>query len=254
MLPVLNRPLVDYIVADCVQAGIRDIIFVVLPRERQLRDYYARNQALEDYLTERKAQDKYELIASIHNQANFQFIEQPQDGRYGTAIPIELIQHLIGKSESFLVLMGDDFVYRQDGASEMADLITSYKNSGTNAAMSCSEVTRDGVGRYGVVDADNTSGQLLFKSLIEKPRQGQTDSCLINISNYVFDAQVFAYLSNIKPDPSRDEFYITDVLNQYVKANQTVVVHKTRGAYLDGGTVEGWLNANQVVAKAQGLL
>src|SRR3989344_5101089 len=83
MLPILNRPLVDYIVADCVKAGVKDIFFVVLPEETQLQNYYSRNKKLEDYLLDRKAQAKYELIADIHKQANFHFIKQPQDGRYG---------------------------------------------------------------------------------------------------------------------------------------------------------------------------
>ena len=111
MLPVLNRPVVDYVVEDCVKAGIKDILFVILPGEIQLRDYYSRNQKLEDYLLDRKAQDKYEAIADVHKQANFHFIEQPQDGRYGSAIPVLLGQEFIEHDEAFLVYMGDDFIF-----------------------------------------------------------------------------------------------------------------------------------------------
>ncbi len=254
MLPILNRPVVDYVVADCVKAGVKEIIFVVLPGETQLRDYYSRNQKLEDYLLDRKAQDKYDLIADVHKQAEFRFIEQPQDSRYGTAIPPLLAKEFIEQDEAFLVLMGDDFIFNKDGSSEVARLIKTYENSRAAAAMACAEVPQRELSKYGVVQFSKNGIHDMFEAIIEKPKADSAPSNLINISKYVFTYGIFEYLKRVKPDSSSGEHYIIDAVNEQVAHKKQTAIHKITGQYLDAGTVEGWLMANQVLAKAQGLL
>ena len=254
MLPILNRPVVDYIVEDCVKAGIKDIIFIIIPGETQLKDYYSRNQNLEAYLLDRNARDKYQKIADIHKQANFHFVEQPQDGRYGTAIPPLLAQKFIEADEPFLVLMGDDIVFHSDGKSELKELIATYEAAGTDGAMACAQFSAKEIIKYAVVETTETGQYLHFKQMVEKPASDQVRSNLANISKYIFKYDMFNYIKKVQPNPENKEYYITDAINAYVADKHTVAVHKIRGQYLDGGTVEGWLKANDVVAKAQGLI
>lgn len=251
MLPILNRPVVDYIVEDCVKAGIKDIIFIIVPGETQLKDFYSRNEKLEKYLLDRQAQDKYERIANIHKQASFHFIEQPQDGRYGTAIPPLLAQEFIEADEPFLVLMGDDIVFHADGASELKALIKTFEESGSDAAMACAQLPPEEIVKYGVVEAEETGQNLHFKQMIEKPEPDQIHSDLANISKYVFKYDMFNFIKRVQPNEDNGEYYLIDAVNAYVADKHTVAIHKITGQYLDGGTVEGWLRANQVVAKAQ---
>ena len=123
MLPVLDRPVIDYAVADCVAAGARQIAIITAPGEagRPIRHYYSHDAELENYCAGRGWQDKYAPLADIHEQAAFTFIEQPRDNRYGTAIPAILAAEFIG-DDDFLLVSGDDLLLRTDHGFDLADL------------------------------------------------------------------------------------------------------------------------------------
>jgi UTP--glucose-1-phosphate uridylyltransferase len=165
-----------------------------------------------------------------------------------------LVQQYIEANEAFLVLMGDDFVFHPDGASEVAALIKTYESSRCNAAMACAQLPKSEIVKYGVVETEDISGHLQFKSMIEKPKPEQINTNLANISKYIFGHDMFEYLKRVKPNNENGEYYIIDAINEYAADKHSVAVHKITGQYLDGGTLEGWLNANQVVAKARGLI
>ena len=112
MLPLLNRPVVDYAVSDCVKAGVTDVYFVVSGDARQLRDYYERQPVLEDYL---RTKGKSDLIDEIRppQGVTFHYISQDlSDGRYGTSIPVWLCRDYVRADEPVLVIMGDQTFYR----------------------------------------------------------------------------------------------------------------------------------------------
>jgi UTP--glucose-1-phosphate uridylyltransferase len=254
MLPIMNRPVVDYIVEDCVKAGIKDIYFVILPTDNQLRDYYSQNVNLEDYLIDRNATDKLALIKDVHKQAKFHFLEQPQDGRYGTAIPPLLMQKELEQEEPFLVLMGDDFMYKTDGSSAIKNLIETYSKSGASCLVTAVEIAASEAVRYGVMQIDGVEDGLpLLKTIIEKPRNITSDTALINISKYVFTPDIFAHLNTVKPNAENKEYYINDALMHLVNSGAKCVVHMATGQFLDAGTVQGFIRANLIVAKSKGI-
>jgi UTP--glucose-1-phosphate uridylyltransferase len=121
MLPVGTRPVIDYVVRDIVAAGIQDIYFVVGEQSTQIQSYYRSNVQLNDYLRSRGKDDKLELVAPLSG-VNIHFITQPLTGKYGTSVPVGLAAPYIGDDESALVIMGDQFFYREDGGSNAADL------------------------------------------------------------------------------------------------------------------------------------
>ena len=121
MLPVGKRPIIDYVVQDCLAAGIREFIFVVSEQSSQLEAYYRSNIHLNDYLRRKGKEDMLPLIAPL--KANMHFVTQPSYGKYGTAVPVALASDYINTDESAVVLMGDDFMYNPDGSSEVARLI-----------------------------------------------------------------------------------------------------------------------------------
>ena len=121
MLPVGKRPIIDYVVQDCLAAGIREFIFVVSEQSSQLEAYYRSNIHLNDYLRRKGKEDMLPLIAPL--KANMHFVTQPSYGKYGTAVPVALASDYINMGESAVVLMGDDFMYNPDGSSEVARLI-----------------------------------------------------------------------------------------------------------------------------------
>ena len=240
MLPIGNRPLVDYVVQDCLAAGINEIYFIVGEDSDQLENYYRSNIKLIDYLKRNGKEDMVPLIAPLAG-VKLHFVVQPSYGKYGTAIPVALVADQIPDGESVVVLMGDDFIYTDDGSSETARLIAA---AGENSAMLGVEVPREAVSRYGVIETDANNH---FVQIVEKPTPEDAPSNLINVSKYVLNSGAIASIRAYAATDRTDEYYITDPINDYVAAGGIVSVVPAKGQYLDGGSVEGWLHANNVV-------
>jgi UTP--glucose-1-phosphate uridylyltransferase len=240
MLPIGNRPVVDYVVQDCIRAGITDIYFVVNEQSNQLRDYYQQNIDLNDYLRRNGKKDLLPLVAPP--KVRMHYVTQSSYDKYGTAIPVSLVVPLLGKNESAVVLMGDDCIYRNDAGSEVARLIEA---AGKDCSMLGVQISPQDVSKYGVLDI-NHAGE--FIRIVEKPAIDEAPSNMINVSKYVFNHKALKLIEQYaKVDKQSGEYYITDPINQYVSEGGRLAVCKAEGQYLDSGTVEGWLKANQIV-------
>lgn len=240
MLPIGNRPLVDYVVQDCIQAGISELIFIVGEESRQIQDYYGDNIRLNDALRRHGKEDLLPLVAPIKD-VKLHFVTQPDTERYGTAVPVGLVADYIDSDESAVVLMGDDFIYNQDGSSEVARLLASVPEG--ECALLAAEVPIEDVSKYGVIQVDDNGN---YVQIVEKPKPDEAPSNLINISKYVLTKEVIDACRELAPSP-RGEYELPDAVNNFVARGGSVKVVTAEGQYLDGGSVEGWLHANNVV-------
>lgn len=249
MLPIGNRPIVDYVVEDCIKAGVTEIIFVVGEQFDQLQTYYGRNQLLEEYLASKGKKNQLQEIVDLSKRAKFHYIVQDQHQPYGTAVPVALCADMIGDDEQVLVLMGDDFIYNNDGSSEAKRLLKAVAASGTTAGLLAARVPKEEVSKYGVIDMQTSNGQDFFKKIIEQPSVKNAPSNLINISKYVFDQKMMQAVEQVmQAEPAANgEYQVIEALNVYVKNGNPITVVPAVGQYLDGGSVQGWLHANNVV-------
>ena len=244
MLPILNRPIVDYVVQDCIRAGIKDIYLVVGKESNQVREYYGRNLDFEDYL---RRNGKHDALESIMPPVGvtFHFVEQDQTGAYGTAVPVALCRDFIPAGESAVVCMGDDCLYYPDDHS--SDVARLMSECGESAGMIGVEVDPADVSSYGVIELDDTHH---FVRIVEKPTSNEAPSNLINVSKYLFTSDLLDVTKqyvNEEADPS-GEYFITEPINTYVSQSNPLRVIAAKGEYLDAGTLKGWLKANDVVA------
>lgn len=252
MLPIVNRPVIDYVVEDCVKAGITDIYFVVSPGSVQLRDYYSQKPDLAAYLRANGKENMLDVIQPPHN-VQFHFIEQDTSpgAPYGTTVAVWLCREYIDAGEHVLVLMGDDFIFNADGSSETARLIAAVSQTG-GSAMLAAKVPPETVNQYGVIAAHEDNGVQRFDHIQEKPSIEDAASNLINISKYIFEAHfIEEYLDAAMQDQPDGEYQITDPLNAYVADGYLMQVLPTTGQYLDSGTAENWIHANNVVLDAR---
>lgn len=240
MLPIGNRPIVDYVVEDCIKAGINDIIFVVGEQSSQIQNYYGRNIMLEDYLISVEKPDLLDAILPPRN-ITFHYVTQPQNGAYGTAIPVALAAQAYDCSKGAVVLMGDDFIYHPDSSSEVARLIEA---AGEDSALLGVKVADDETSKYGVLKVDENGR---FQMIVEKPSPGNAPSNLINVSKYVMNRKLLDEVIKYARENHEGEYYITEPINRYTQADGVLNVLEASGQYLDGGTLEGWLEANQTV-------
>ena len=137
MLPVGDRPAIDYVVEDCLKAGIEEIIFVVGEEFQQLKRFYGHNQLLEEYLEDKGKTQELQAIQALANKAHFQFVVQDQHQPYGTSVPVWLCRHLIKPDERVLVVFGDQFFYREDGSSEIASFLQKGRSQSPFGHVGC---------------------------------------------------------------------------------------------------------------------
>lgn len=242
MLPILNRPLVDYVVEDCLKAGIREFYFVVDQDSTQLEAYYSANPRMKAHLEQHGKHDMVRYVEAPRD-VKMHYIRQPDDGRYGTAIPVGLVVPELQPGESVVVMMGDDFIYNADGSSEVARLIEDTPEGGNG--MLGVNIPREEVSNYGVIHSNHNKE---FIRIVEKPLPNDAPSTLINVSKYIFNYDLLQTIANYANIDLSGEYYITEPINQYVLNGGKVHVTEAQGRYLDGGSVDNWLHANNVVA------
>ena len=247
MLPVGNRPLVDYSVQELIEAGVTDIYMVVSNTEPcQVREFYSDNIVLNDYLISRGKGDRVALTKTLPEHVKIHYIAQDANSKYGTAVPVAMAAEEYNLNEPVIVYMGDDFIWNPEGESAATSLINSLQSE-TDSAILGVEIPKEKVDKYGVLEVQD--GKLT--NVVEKPSVEEAPSNLINVSKYILSADLLQKIVNYVNEhdfgPTDQEYMITDPIYDYIKQGQTMRVASTSGQYLDGGSVEGWVHANNVV-------
>lgn len=248
LLPVGNRPVIDYLLTELVTAGVTEIAIVTMPGDDAIRRYIEPPDWIEDYFHSRGWVDKYVPVAEVKQRfadVRFTWIEQPLDGRYGTAIPPLLARDFIGDSD-WLLLTGDDVILRTDGGSDLLDLIAARTRADVPAAIQVTEVPYENLARYGIIRTKphpSDQNVMLFNGAVEKPAPEQAPSNLASISRYLLGPDFLDYLDVLAPDPRNDEYLSITALTDYA-ATHPVLVHPITGTYHDCGSTTGLLNAS----------
>ncbi|MFJ1756480.1 sugar phosphate nucleotidyltransferase [Kitasatospora sp. NPDC088134] len=254
MLPVLDRPVIAYAVADCVAAGAREIAIVTAPGEagRQIRHYLSHDGELKAYCAARGWQDKYAPLDQIHQQADFTFIEQPRDERYGTALPAILAADFIGDDDVLLV-SGDDLLLRPDGGSDLADLAAARIAANASGAIAAATVPGTQAGRYGILNPRTGPGDAvrILDTLLEKPKTYEQPTAFINISRALLPGEAIRYFEKLPP-AANGEYQATDAIVAFARDHE-LLIHPVNGQYHDCGSPEGLLAAGVAAARMQGL-
>ncbi len=244
MLPVGTRPVIDYVVRDVLAAGIKDIYFVVGEQSTQIQSYYRSNIQLNDYLRRKGKQEALDLIAPLED-VKIHFITQPSTGGYGTSVPVGLASEFIEEGESAVVIMGDQFFYRTDSGSNTADLMKLVEDHGVTSGLFGNPLPEQDIPKFGIIEKDEKD---IFVQIVEKPKLEDAPSNLNNSSFYIFDKEIFELARTLPVNPVRREFEITDAINAYVANGKHIVVGTVRGEYMECGSPDGWLRANNIVA------
>ena len=246
MLPVGNRTLVDYSVQELIAAGVKDIYMVVSNVEPcQVRAFYQDNLALNRYLVDRGKADKLDKAKTLPDDVKIHYVAQDPSAKYGTAVPIAMAVEEFKIDEPVLVFMGDDFIWNPDGESAAEALIRAAE--GGNAAVLGVEIDPSEVEKYGVFKVKDGN----LEEVIEKPTPEEAPSNLINVSKYVMTPdllkRIVKYVNENDFGPTEQEYMVTDPIDEFIRDGGVMRVASTSGEYLDGGSVEGWIHANNVV-------
>jgi UTP--glucose-1-phosphate uridylyltransferase len=252
MLPVLDKPVIHYIVEECARAGATDIAVVTPPGilGEQITRYFSRDPVTEAFFRDRGWGDRYEPAAHLHELADFTFIGQPMNGRYGTALPPLIARRFVGEGDFFLVNC-DDLLQRFDGGSDLADLLAARDAAGTGAVIGAAMMDGERAANYGVLLTDPARPDRLSE-LRDKPRRLPPGRYAVAVGRALLPAEFMAHLENVEPAPGTGEFQVTDAYTSYAHYAD-ILIHPLEGRYYDCGDVRGWLAANAAMADHRGI-
>jgi len=238
MIPLLNKPAMQYIIEECLSSGVNNF-FMVTNREKQaIANHFDHDIGLETLLKER---DKDHLIASIDKIANdghFMYVRQPEPLGLGHAV--WLARHGIGK-EYFSVLLPDDIIASKTTAlSQMIRVARQEKAS----VIAVQEIPAEQSSSYGIIGLKKQITPNLFhvSHVVEKPSQKDAPSNLAVIGRYILSHKIFTALEEIETDES-GEMQLTDGITQMMRNNEKVFAYKVQGTRYDIGTPLGWIKA-----------
>jgi UTP--glucose-1-phosphate uridylyltransferase len=246
MLPVVDKPLIQYAVEECIASGIENVIFVTGRRKYAIEDHFDSQPELEQFLEQHGKPAQAQMVREISGGLHFSYTRQSEALGLGHAVLTA--RELVG-DEPFAVLLGD--VIMDGPVPATRSLMEIYERTGIGA-IAVEEVPREQVHLYGIISADPAKNGpegdrlLRVKDLVEKPKAADAPSNLGVTGRYVLPPEIFDYLENTKPGAG-GEIQLTDGLRMLAQ-KEGLYAHVYQGKTYDAGDKLGFLKATVEIA------
>ena len=237
MLPLIDKPIIQYVVEELVEAGIRDIIIIGSANKRAIEDHF--DTPNEELLANLRAggakkQPLIDIVQRLSEMANFVYIRQK--GPYGNATPLACASHLIRHDEPVIYTFADDFIAASP--SRFRQMIEASQQL-DGAILSCKKITDDSeFDRYGVINGQQIKdGVIKMTNIVEKPGKTNAPSDLASVSSYLLPGDIFGYLEKAKEKfDDHGEFTIQPIMQEMIDDGFDFYgVEITNGTYYDTG-------------------
>jgi len=236
MLPIIDKPLIEYAVEEAVDAGIEEIIFITSHTKIAIENHFDTNFELEEKLARNSKTDFIELI-NPKKFKNIRFSYVRQKFQKGLGDAINHASHLIN-NEAFAILLADDLIFSEESC--LKQLIKVYEDLGSSV-IGVNEVSKEDISKYGVIDPEYINSDIRIKNLIEKPDLSEAPSNLGIVGRYILNSEIFKYLEKVKEDSS-NEIQLTDAI-KLMLSDQKVFACKYTGKKFDCGSKKGFVAA-----------
>lgn len=242
MLPIIDKPTIQYVVEEAVASGITDIILVTGSAKRAVEDHFDYNYELQSWLKKQGKEELREQMKHIADMANFTYIRQK--GPYGNGTPILNVKHIIG-DEPFAVVWGDEFFSSK--VPRLKQLMDTYEKY-PGIILTGVEVPKKSVSRWGIVDPIERVEKDIWqvRGIVEKPEIKDAPSNISAMGGYILPPEIFEALEETKLGKG-GELWLTDAISKVAKT-QPMYTKIIDGVYRDTGTKEEWLKTNIALA------
>ncbi|MFM2485279.1 UTP--glucose-1-phosphate uridylyltransferase GalU [Celerinatantimonas yamalensis] len=238
MLPVVNKPIVQYGVEEAVEAGLTDMAFITGRGKRAITDHFDISYELENEIAGTSKEAYLTGIRELMNKTTFTYTRQKQMMGLGHAILCG--ESLIG-NDPFAVVLADDLCLNEGDDGVLTQMVKLY-NQFRCSIVAIMEVPEDQINKYGVIEGEALRDDLYrVTNMVEKPNADEAPSNLAVIGRYILTPDIFDILRNTKPGKN-GEIQLTDALLEQAK-NGCVMAYKFRGQRFDCGSVEGFVKA-----------
>jgi UTP--glucose-1-phosphate uridylyltransferase len=235
MLPIIDKPIIHYLVEEAVKSGIKDIIIVTRAGQMPLEDYFDSHAELE----RAGKKERLKQIKDIPKMANFVYVRQNADLPYGNATPLLCVKPLIDDDESFVYMFGDDLTISEIPVTKQ--LIDVYEKEEPSAVLAVQEVPDEEVERYGTVKYKKGSNEI--EAIKEKLPFGEAPSNMAQFGRFVLSYDVVEMASKTSLGKG-NELWVTDILNDLAQAGKKVIAQPIEGRWLTTGDPLRYLKAS----------
>ncbi|MBU5590815.1 UTP--glucose-1-phosphate uridylyltransferase GalU [Clostridium sp. MSJ-4] len=237
MLPIVDKPTIQYIIEEAVASGIEEILIITGRNKRAIEDHFDKSVELEQELEHSGKEELLSMIKDISNMVNIHYIRQKEPRGLGHAIGCA--RTFVG-NEPFAVMLGDDVVESHTPClKQLVDCFDEFKTT----ILGVQEVPMEDVSKYGIVKGMHIEDRVYkVKDLVEKPKMEEAPSNVAILGRYIITPQIFDIIDETKPGKN-GEIQLTDALRQLV-SNEPMYAYNFQGRRYDVGDKQGFLEAS----------
>jgi UTP--glucose-1-phosphate uridylyltransferase len=244
LLPINGKVAIEYIIEECIEAGIKEIIFIISKKKEIIKKYFYNDKFFKKIIkktNDHRIKLEYKKILKYKKMIKFVYQKKP----LGTGDAVLKTQKLI-KDEYFLMLLPDDLIVKSNCSKSMIKVHNKYKAS----VMASMTVNKKKVSRWGIYELNKKLDKknYLINKVIEKPKIKNAPSNKAVIGRYILPKSIFHKIKNLKTGKG-GEIHITDAIQSLIVNNEKFIAHNFQGKYLDCGTIEGYINSSLEISK-----
>ena len=244
LLPINGKPGIEYILDECIQAGIKEVIFIISKKKLMIKDYFYNDNFYKRIIKKKKDSriiKEYKKILKYKKMIKFVYQNKP----LGTGDAVLKTQKII-KDDFFLMLLPDDLIIKKNCSKSMIKIHKNFKSS----VMASMNVKKKNVSRWGIyklgkkIDKENYE----IKDVVEKPSIKNAPSNKAVIGRYIIPKKIFTKLLKLKPGKG-GEIHITDAIRSLINEKNKFIAHNFSGKYLDCGSMKGYIKSSIEISK-----
>ena len=244
LLPINGKPGLEYIINECIDAGINEIIFIISKKKMMIKKYFYNDRFYKNLIKKKKdlrVVNEYKKILRYKKMIKFVYQNKPK----GTGDAVLKAKKYI-KDKYFLMLLPDDLIIKKNCSKSMISSHKKYKAS----VMASMSVNRKTVSRWGIYNLGRklNKNDYLINSVIEKPNIKKAPSNKAVIGRYILPKKIFSKIEHLKPSKG-NEIHITDAIQLLINDNEKFIAHNFSGKYLDCGIMKGYIKSSKEIAK-----
>ena len=244
LLPINGKPGIEYILDECIEAGIKEVIFIISNKKIMIKNYFYNDDFYKKIIKKKKDKriiKEYKKILKYKKMIKFVYQNKP----HGTGDAVLKTKKYI-KDKFFLMLLPDDLIIKKNCSKSMISIHNKFKSS----VMASMSVRKKTVSRWGIYKLGKKINKMNYyiKNVIEKPNTKNAPSNKAVIGRYILPKKIFSKLSKQKPGKG-GEVHITDAIQSLIKENHNFIAHNFSGKYLDCGSMDGYIKSSLRISK-----
>ena len=244
LLPINGRPGIEYILDECIEAGVKEIIFIISTKKLMIKKYFYSDQFYKNIIKKKKDPriiNEYKKILKYKKKIKFVFQNIPR-GTGDAALKTQ--KHI--KNKYFLMLLPDDLILKENCSKAMIKVHQKYNAS----VMASMKVKKNNVSRWGIYKINKKLNKRNFfiEGVVEKPSEKKAPSNNAVIGRYILPRSIFNKIKSLKPKRGK-EVHITDAIQLLINEKEKFIAHNFQGKYIDCGTMNGYINSSIEIGK-----